>query len=184
MTYDFSVFKKRGEEIKDWLSKELSGIRTGRATPAILDNVKVEAYGSKMPISQMATVTVEGPRGLVVIPWDASVLKNIEKALHNSDLGLSVSAGDSSIRVGFPELTSERRQSLIKIIKQKLEQAKVSLRNEREKVWDDIQESHRSGDITEDEKFRFKDELQKHVEKFSKEMDEMSSLKEKEIEEK
>ncbi len=181
MSYDFSTFKKRGEEIKDWLTKELSGVRTGKASPVILDNIKVEVYGSKMPINQLATVMVDGPRSLVVTPWDASVVKNIEKALHNSDLGLSINVGDSSIRINFPELTSERRQSLVKVTKQKTEEAKVSLRNEREKVWDSIQEDYRNGDITEDEKFRFKEELQGHLDGYVKEVEELGLKKEKEV---
>ncbi len=183
MNYDFSGFKKRGEEIKNWLTKEFTSVRTGRASPVILDGVIVEAYGSKMPLNQMATVMVDDPKTLAVAPWDVSVIKNIEKALRDSDLGLSVSVGDSTIRVSFPELTSERRQSLIKIVRQKEEQAKVSLRNEREGVWDDIQEKQRASEITEDEKFRFKDELQKLVEKFTKEIEEEADKKEKEVQE-
>ncbi len=181
MNYDFAVFKKRGEEIKEWFDKELSGIRTGRATPVILDGIFVEVYGSRMPINQLATVTVDDPRTLAVIPWDSSAIKNVEKALHNSDLGLSVNVGDSSIRVIFPELTSERRESLVKIVRQKEEQAKVSLRNERERVWDDIQKKQQSSEITEDEKFRFKEELQKNLEKFTKDIEEKADKKEEEV---
>ncbi len=181
MSYDFSKFKKRGEEIKEWFEKELSVVRTGRATPAILDSVLVEVYGSRMPINQLATVTVDDPRTLAVIPWDSSAIKNIEKALHNSDLGLSVNVGDSTIRVIFPELTSERRDSLVKVVRQKEEQAKVSLRNERERVWDDIQEKYKSSEITEDEKFRYKDELQKNLDKLTKEIEERADKKENEV---
>ncbi len=181
MAYDFSIFKKRGREIKDWLDKEFSGIRTGRATPAILEGVMVDVYGSRMPVNQLSTITVDDPRILVVVPWDQSVIKNIEKALHKVDLGLSVNVGDSSIRVVFPELTSERRQSLVKVVRQKEEQAKVSLRNEREKIWDDIQKFHRSGEITEDEKFRYKDELQKHLDVLIKEIEEKADSKEEEV---
>lgn len=183
MAYDFSEFKKRAEETKNWLDKEFSGIRTGMATPSVLDGVTVDAYGSRMPINQVATVTVEGPRTLMVTPWDSTLMKNIEKAIHNSGLGLSVNVGDTSIRVGFPELTSENRESLVKLLRQKEEQAKVSARTEREKVWDDIQEKFRDGEITEDDKFRHKDELQKLLDGVVKELGEKSDRKEKEIRE-
>lgn len=185
MVYDFSEFKRRVTEVKGWLDKEFSGIRTGRASPSILDGINVDVYGgSRMPINQLATVTTEGPRTLIVTPWDASVIKNVEKALHNSGLGLSVNVSEVSIRVSFPELTSENRQSLVKLLRQKEEQAKVSIRNEREKVWDDIQNSFKSGEITEDEKFRFKDELQKLLDTAAKELEERADWKEKEVTEK
>ncbi|MFP4022696.1 MAG: ribosome recycling factor [Candidatus Paceibacterota bacterium] len=183
MAYDFSEFKKRGEEIKSWLDKEFAGIRTGRATPAILDGVSVEVYGSKMPLNQVANITIEDPRTLAIIPWDSSIVKNIEKALRNSDLGLSVNVADTSIRVIFPELNYERRQSLAKVVRQREEQAKVSLRNERERVWDDIQERFREGEITEDDKFRSKDDLQKHLNDLNKDIEAKADKKEKEVKE-
>jgi ribosome recycling factor len=181
MAYNFSDFKKRIEEIKEWLRKELSTIRTGRATPAILDGVKVESYGSLMPINQLANITVEDPKTIRISPWDASQLKAIEKAIMLKDIGLSVSTDGKGLRVAFPEVTQERRLLLIKASKEKLEEARVSLRQERDKVWNEIQAMEKSGKVSEDEKFRLKDQMQKIIEEGSASLEESAQRKEKEI---
>ncbi len=183
MAYNFANFKNSSKEVEEWLKREMSGIRTGRATPAILDNVRVEAYGSEMPVNQLANVSVEDARMLRITPWDMSQSKAIEKAISTSDLGLSVSVDDKGLRVSFPELTSERRLSLVKIAKQKLEDAKVTLRGEREKVLKDIDKQEKEGGMGEDEKFRLKAELQKLVDDSTKLLEEVFSKKEKEISE-
>src|SRR3989344_6112941 len=125
MAYNFSLFKSSAETVLEWLKKEFAGIRTGRAAPSILDAVQVDAYGSKMPISQLATVSVEGPKSLRIVAWDKEVAKSIDRAIRESNLGLCVSLDDQGIRVIFPELTSERRAMLAKIAKEKLEEARV-----------------------------------------------------------
>lgn len=179
--YDFSQFKKKEEEVKDWLKQEYSSIRTGRAAPVVLDAVRVEAYNTKMPVNQLANVSVEDAQTLRVVPWDASVAKSVEKAINESDLGLSVIVDDTGLRVKFPELTSDRRESLKKLAKQKLEEARVSLKHEREEVWSDIQKKEKASELTEDDKFRLKDELQKLVDEAHKCFEEMYEKKEKEI---
>ena len=183
MQYDFAKFKKRAEEVDSWLDKEFSGIRTGQANPAILDSVIVDVYESRMPLNQLATITVSDPRSLIVSPWDVSVIKNIEKAIHNSNLGLSLRVNEAGIRINFPELTTERRNDFVKLIRQKSEQAKVSLRSERERVLDDIRKISQEGEISEDEKFRFKDEMQKLLDGFVKEVERKTEKKEKELKE-
>ena len=163
MNYDFSGFKKETSEAQEWLKKEYGGINTGRATPALLDSVFVEVYGSKMQISHVATISIEDPRTLKISPWDKAQIKDIERGIMQANLGISVSVDDSGIRASFPQLTTERREGLVKILKQKLEEGRVSVKTEREKVWNDIQAKERDGEMSEDEKFRSKDELQKFV---------------------
>jgi len=181
MAYNFTTFKQKTKDVEEWLKKELSSIRTGRATPAILDNIKVEAYGSDMPISGVASISVEDARMLRVTPWDASLTKAIEKAITTSDLGLSVAVDDKGVRVSFPELTSDRRSSFLKVAKQKLEDSRVTLRAEREKVLKDIDAQEKAGGMGEDEKFRLKAELQKMVDETGNALDGLLSKKEKEI---
>lgn len=181
MTYDFSLFTKRQKEIEEWLSAELASIRTGRASSTLLDSVMVESYGTKMPINQLATVTTEDARSLKIIPWDYSQMKAIERAIEAKDLGVSVVSGDTGIRVSFPEVTGEGRIRLIKLANEKLEEAKVSLKLERDKQSGQIQDLEKKGEISEDERFRLKEELQKLVDQARTIFEEMGKRKEKEI---
>ncbi len=181
MNYDFSRFKKEGKDAEEWLRREYGGINTGRATPSILDGVLVESYGSKIPISHLATITIEDPRTLNVSPWDKTQTKEIEKSIMASNLGLSVSATDAGVRVSFPQPTTEGRIKLVKILKEKMEKARVSLRTEREKTWNDIQAKEHDGKIPEDEKFRAKDELQKLVDAANKNLEAIFEKKQKEV---
>jgi ribosome recycling factor len=183
VTYNFGTFKAALEGTLGWLQKEYSGIRTGRATPSILDTVQVNAYGSKMPINQVASVNVEGPKSLRISPWDKPLAKDIDVAIRESNLGVSVSIDDAGLRVSFPDLTSERRQMLIRLAKDKLEEARIRTRGEREKVLGDLERRQKAGEISEDEKFRLKNELQKLVEESNKKLEELFDRKEKEIEE-
>lgn len=159
MSYDFSAFDGRIEEIKEWLQKELSTIRTGRATPTLLDNIQVESYGARVPITQVGTVGVEDPRTLRISTWDKGQVKAVEKAITEADLGLSVVADDSGLRVIFPELTGERREQLLKLAKAKLEEARVSVRSAR----DEANKKLEGADVSDDDKKRAKDDLQKRV---------------------
>ena len=181
MANNFAVFKQKTKSVEEWLQKEYRGIRTGRATPAILDSLRIEVYGSKMPIHQVASITVEDPRTLRISPWDKTQIKEIEKGIQTSNLGLSVAVDDVGIRVAFPELTAERRGDFVKVAKEKLEEAKVSLRREREEVWDNLQEQEKDSKISEDEKFRGKDEMQKIVDESNKNLETLFEKKEKEI---
>ncbi len=181
MIYNFTPFKQKSTEIHEWLLREFAGIRTGRASPAILDGVLVEAYGSQMPVSQLATIATEEARMIRISPWDTTQTKPIEKAIIASGLGLSVTVDGVSLRVIFPELTADRRVALLKIAKQKLEDAKTTLRGERERVIKDIDAQEKSGTISEDEKFRFKTELQKMVDEAGRKLEEIFGKKEKEI---
>jgi ribosome recycling factor len=179
--FDFSELKTKGKEIEGWLGKELSVIRTGRATPTILDFVQVEAYGSKMSIKELANILVEDAKTVRIEPWDLAVGKSIEKAISSSNLGLSVAPFEKGLRIIFPELTAERREQFVKAARGQLEEAKVSLRNLRDKTGKAIEEKEKAGGMGEDDKFRFKEEMQKIIDESNRKLEEMTEKKEREI---
>lgn len=181
MQYNFSTFKAGSEATLEWLKREYSGLRTGRAAPAILDTVSVEAYGSKTHINALANINIEDSRTIRIVPWDASVAKALEAAIVQSNLGLSVAVDDRGLRVSFPMLTSERRTELAKVAKQKLEEARVRLRSERQKVLNDLDKKEKDGEMGEDDKNRGKTELQKLVDETNKKLEELTNKKEAEI---
>lgn len=183
MAYNFEPFKKASLSTIEWLQKEFGGLRTGRSTPTILDVISVESYGSRVPVNQLANITVEDPKTLRITPWDKSVTKNIDSAIRESNLGLSVAVDDQGLRVSFPELTSDRRAGLIKLSKQKLEEARITLRGEREKVLNDLEKKEKDSELSKDERFRLKEDLQKLVDETNRKLDEMAAKKEKEISE-
>ncbi len=182
MAYNFNAFKERIKATEEWLKKEFATLRTGRANPAILDGVYVESYGAKMPLVQVAAVSAEDARSLRISPWDASQVKHIEKAIAAANLGVSVMSDEKGVRVSFPELTSERRTQLIKSAKQKLEEARVSLRLERDKTKSDIEKAKKENAMTEDDEKRAKADMQKLVDEANGKFDEALAKKEKEIE--
>lgn len=179
--FDFSELKEKSKEVESWLAKELSAIRTGRATSAILDFVQVEAYGSKMSIKELANIMMEDAKTIRLEPWDLSVGKSIEKAIGTSNLGLSVAPFDKGLRIIFPELTAERREQFIKVAKGQLEEAKASLRNLRDKTGKAIEEKEKAGGMGEDDKFRLKEDMQKIIDESNKKLEEMVNKKELEI---
>src|SRR3989344_5723030 len=181
MAHDFNEFRRLGESTLTWLKKEYASIRTSQATPNILDSVSVEVYGSLMPINQTSSVLVAGPKSLLITPWDKSVAPNIDRAIRESNLGLSVSLDSQGIRVSFPELTSERRTILIKVVREKLEEARVKVRAEREKILETLDRSEKEGIFSKDDKFRLKNELQKLVDDINQQLEELALKKEKEI---
>ncbi|MBC7836611.1 ribosome recycling factor [Acetobacteraceae bacterium] len=181
MAYDFKPFEKKLAEIVERAGKELAGVRTGRATPAILDSIQVEVYGSRMSINQVASVAVEDARTLRISPFDMSQVKEIEKAITVANLGLSVGSDERGVRVSFPELTSERRAGLIKLAKERIEEARTTVRSERDDIWNDIQKQEKDKKISEDDKFRAKEDMQKRVDAANTKLDDALERKEKEI---
>ena len=181
MAYNFAPLKAELKKTQDWLGEEYLGLHTGRATPAVLDKVQADVYGTKQPIAHVAAISVEDARTLMISPWDKGALKDIEKAVVASGLGLGVSAIGEGIRISFPELTTERRGALTKVVRAKLEDARVAVRREREKAWEDIQKEEKDGAMSEDEKFRGKEELQKIVDEANKKLEEIAARKEKDI---
>ncbi|MBU3925802.1 ribosome recycling factor, partial [Patescibacteria group bacterium] len=161
--------------------KETVSLRTGRATPALVENIMVDSYGARTPLKHVASIATEDARTIRITPWDAGILKGIEQAISASSLGIQPIADKQSIRISLPELTEERRKSLIKLLGEKLEESRISLRLKREEVWKDIQEKEKNGEMSEDDKFRFKDELQKIIDKISLDLEEITRNKEKEI---
>ena len=181
MNYDFSTFKKKAKDIEEWLKKEQSQIRTGRATPALLDGVKAEVYGSPMSLVQLGSMNTEDARTLRVTLWDMSQVKVVEKAIVAANLGVSVAVDDKGLRISFPELTTERRGSLIKLAKEKLEQGRITLRKLRDETNKDILEKEKQGGMSEDERNRFKNEVDKLVQETNKNLDTLAERKEQEI---
>ncbi len=181
MAYDFKPFEGRIRETTEWLTREFTSIRTGRATPTLLDMVHVESYGTKVPLQQVGSVGTEDARTLRISPWDKNQIKAIEKAIVDANLGLSVVTDDKGIRVVFPELTSERRVQLLKVAKAKLEEARVALRKSRDEVMKDIDAKEKGGDMSEDEKFACKEGVQKRIDAGNLTLDDMLVRKEAEI---
>ncbi|MBN2909357.1 ribosome recycling factor [Polycladomyces sp. WAk] len=163
------------------LKKDLAALRAGRATPALLDKVVVEYYGSEMPVNQLANISTPDPRTLVIQPWDKSALAEIERAILKSDLGLTPSNDGNVIRINLPALTQERRAELVKVVKKTGEEGKVAIRNIRRDANDEIKKLEKNGDISEDESRRGQDEIQKLTDKFIQEADKIVAAKEKEI---
>lgn len=167
------AFKKAEE----WLRSEYSSLHTGRATPTVLDIINVEVYGAYQPVKNIASITVEDPKTLRVIPWDKTQTKEIEKAIQAANIGLSVSTDDQGLRAIFPHLTTETREKLVKVLKQKLEDARITVRQERETIWNEIKEAA----LPEDELFRTKEALQKAVDEANAALEAVFAKKEKEV---
>ena len=163
------------------LKRELQRIRTGRASLSVLDGIKVDYYGTPSPLNQMATLAVPESRLITIQPWDASVIKDIEKAILKSDLGLTPSNDGKILRISIPPLTEERRKELVKVIHKMCEDHKVTARNIRRDSNDLLKSLKKDGDISEDEAFRSQDEVQKITDEHIKLIDECYSEKEKEI---
>lgn len=178
---EFDKLEERMDKTLNVLEQNFSEIRAGRANPAILNKIMVDYYGIPTPINQMAGISVPEARLIVIQPWDASVLKEIEKAILASDIGLNPNNDGKVIRLAFPELTEERRKELVKDIKKIAEESKVSVRAIRRDGIDEAKEMQKEALITEDDLKKAEDQIQKLTDKKIAEIDEMLSVKEKEI---
>lgn len=163
------------------LKNELSRMRTGRASLSILDGIRVDYYGTPTPLNQMATLAVPESRLITIQPWDASVIKEIEKAILKSDLGLTPSSDGKIIRISIPQLTEERRKELVKVVHKVCEEHKVSVRNFRRDSNDLLKSMKKEGEISEDDAFKAQDEVQKITDEYIQLIDECYTEKEKEI---
>lgn len=173
--------KKRLDEVVVWLQKEYISIRTGQANPGLLDSVKVESYGTYMPIQQLGSVGIEDARTLRVSIWDASQVSAVEKAIREADLGVSVVGDSSGLRVIFPELTSERRVQLLKLAKSRLEDARISVRAVRDEEMKELERAFKATEFGEDEKFTRKEQIQKQVEETNNKLESLFNNKEREL---
>jgi ribosome recycling factor len=178
------VIKEAEEKMKksiEILRKDYSTLRAGRANPAILDKVLVEYYGTPTPINQLANIAAPEPRLLTIQPWDKTVVPAVEKAILKSDLGLNPSSDGSVIRIVIPQLTQERRVELVKLIKKKAEECRVSIRNVRRETNERIKGLEKNKTISEDESKKGQEDVQKMTDKYIKEVDHVLEAKEKEI---
>ena len=176
-----SQYESKMEKTLDNLASEYAGIRAGRANPHILDKLRVDYYGTPSPIQQVANVTVPEARTLVIQPWEASMIKEIEKAIMTSDLGVTPNNDGKSVIINFPELTEERRKELAKDIKKKGEAAKVAVRNVRRDANDALKKMSKANEISEDELKTNEDKVQKLTDKFVAKIDSAIEDKTKEI---
>ncbi|NMA55190.1 MAG: ribosome recycling factor [Firmicutes bacterium] len=176
-----SEAEEKMEKSLETFRKELAVMRTGRATPALLERVMVDYYGSPMPINQVATISVPESQLLVIQPWDRSIIKEIEKAILKSDLGLNPSSDGTLIRLPIPSLTEERRRDLARIVWKKAEETKIAVRNIRREANDELKRLEKEESISEDEIKRRQQEIQKLTDKFVGDVDSVAEAKEKEI---
>ncbi len=181
MAYSFQDIEGKKETISEWLKSEYKSIQTGRATPVVLDNIAIDQYGARTALSHVASISIEDPRTIRVAPWDKTVIRDIERAINEADLGLSVATDDQGLRVIFPMLTTETRQKLTKVLKEKLEDARIRVRGMREEANKDIDAKEKAGEYGEDEKMRNREQLQKIVDDANAELEEIYTKKEKEV---
>ena len=172
--------EKMGNSV-DALKRELVKIRTGRASLALLDGITVDAYGSRMPLNQVGTMTIPESRLIVIQPWDPQMLPIIEKAILSSDLGLTPANDGKLIRLSIPQLTEERRKELVKQVKKISEEFRVAVRNVRREANDQFKIMKKDKEISEDDMFRLQDQGQKETDNFIKQIDEIAAGKEKEV---
>lgn len=181
MNPQLSNIEPKLSKVIDHLKGELAAIRSGRATPSLVEHVKVEAYGTLTPLIELASITAPEPRLLTVSPWDKSIIKDIEKSLQSANLGVQPTVDGTIIRLNFPSLTEERRKELTKMVNSKLEDAKVSIRNTREEIIKHTKDQKTSGAITEDDFFLIQKDLQKMIDEKNELIKQIGLDKEKEI---
>lgn len=177
----FSSAEHRMKRAIEILQRDFGNIRTGRASPALLDKVQVDYYGTPTPINNLATVNVPEPRLLVVQPWDRTTLPSIERAIQKSDLGLNPSSDGTVIRLAIPQLTEERRRDLVKQVHRRAEEGRVAVRNLRREAQDDLKKQERDRAISEDELKRSSERLQKMTDSYVAQIDETARRKEHEV---
>jgi ribosome recycling factor len=161
--------------------EETNKLRTGRANPAMVENLMVDYYGVKSPLKQVASINAPEPRLIVIQPWDKDSLVSIEKAINEAQLGLNPVNDGQVVRIAIPPLNEERRKELVKTLGKYAEEAKVAVRKAREEAWDEIQDAVREGKLGEDDKFRGKDLLQKRVDEYNGKIEEIREKKEREM---
>jgi ribosome recycling factor len=181
MSEVLSSMVEKMESNTDAFKRELSKVRTGRASISLLDGIKVDAYGSPLPINQVATMTIPESRLIQVQAWDTQLLGPIEKAIQKADLGLNPINDGKLLRISIPQLTEERRKELVKKVKKITEEYRVAVRNSRREAIDTLKKQKSDKDITEDDLFRLQDDAQKETDRFIKQIDDLMAEKEKEV---
>ena len=181
MSVDFTEYGKRMGKALEHLAEEFGAVRAGRANAKVLDRITVEYYGSETPLNGVATISTPDARTLVIQPWDTALLKEIQKAIQTSDLGINPQNDGKVIRLVFPQLTEERRKELTKQVKKYAEEAKVAMRNIRRDGMDYIKKLKKNSEITEDEQKKAEKDLQDMLDKYIKQADDALAAKEKEL---
>ena len=181
MSMDFKEFSRRMDKTMEHLAEEFDAVRAGRANPKVLDRISVEYYGSETPLNGVATISSPDARTLVIQPWDTKLLKDIQKAIQVSDLGINPQNDGKCIRLGFPQLTEERRKELVKLIHKYAEGGKVAVRNIRRDALENFKKQQKASEITEDELKMAEKDLQKMTDDSCKEIDKILDNKEKEL---
>lgn len=175
--------EEKVKEITESFRQEIIGLRTSRPSPSLVENIPVEAYGGYQPIKYLANINILPPNVILIEPWDKTILGNIKKAIESSNLGVSPILETNLIRIVLPPLTKERKEELIKILSLKKEEFRIKLRQVREKILLEIKQLFENKEISEDEKFRLKEEVQKIIDKGNEKLDELELNKKREIEE-
>ena len=181
MSVDFNEYSKKMDKTLVHLAEEFDAVRAGRANPKVLDRITVEYYGTETPLNGVATISSPDARTLVIQPWDTSLLKEIQKAILSSELGINPQNDGKVIRLIFPQLTEERRKELTKQVKKYAEEAKVAMRNIRRDGMDYVKKLKKNSEITEDDQKKAEKDLQDMLDKFIKKVDEALAAKEKEL---
>ncbi len=173
--------EERMSKSVDAFKRDLIHIRTGRATPGLLDGIKVEYYGSEVPLNQVASISIPDPRSITIQPWEKGLASKIEKAILKSELGITPVSDGNFVRLTIPQLTEERRRDLVRMIKKMSEEARVAIRNIRRDANEKLKKSEKSSDISEDESKRAQTEVQKLTDQYVENIDELLAGKENEI---
>jgi len=173
--------QKEFQSAVDYLKSELATLRTGRANAGLVEHLNVDYYGTPTPLIQIAQISIPEPRLIAIQPYDKSAIKDIEKAIQTSNIGIQPVNDGNFVRLNIPPMTEERRKDLVKVVGQMAEKARVAVRNVREEIWKEIQKMEKDGKISEDDKIAGKEELQKVVDKFNDEIKKTAEAKEKEI---
>jgi ribosome recycling factor len=181
MAYDFSKLKKEGDAVLAWLASEYKTLRTGRASPGLIEKVVVDIYGAKTPIEHVAAISVEDAKTLRIAPWDKSTIGPIQTAIDKANLGVSCSPDDRGLRVIVPALTEESRKGMVRLVGERLEAAKITLRKLRDEVQQDIAQKEKDKVISEDDRFRHKEEMQKLIDGVSEKLEALAKTKEEEM---
>jgi ribosome recycling factor len=174
-------YKDVWEKATEHLQIEMGKIRTGRANPAMVADLLVDYYGTKTPLKQIASINTPEPRMIVIQPWDKGALVSIEAAIRESDLNMNPNNDGTLVRINIPMLTEDRRKEMVKMLNQKAEEARISVRSVREEAWKEIQDAEHDGKLSEDDKFKGKEKLQELVDEYNKKIEDIRAKKETEI---
>jgi len=173
--------KPKLSEGLEHLKREISSLRTGRATPALVEDLPVDYYGAVQPLKALSAISVPEPRQILITPWDKNAMEPIQKAIQQSNLGMNPIADSNGIRLTLPALNEERRRDLIKLLGQKMEEGRIAIRRIREEAMKELDKSEKDKTISKDDHFRGKDQVQKLIDEVNKKIEEMEAQKEKEI---